>query len=260
MYTDTHTHLYLDAFSTDRDAVIDRAVTAGVSRMLLPNIDASTISGMLHLSDRYPGVCLPMMGLHPTSVKADYRNELNIIKGHLDRPGLVAVGEIGIDLYWDRTYVREQENAFIEQLSWAKERNLPVVIHARDSFQEIFHLLDRVGTTGLSGVFHSFTGTRQELEKALSYGFMIGINGIVTFKNSGLADLVSTIPLEKLLLETDAPFLSPVPHRGKRNECSYLVHIAERLAEIYNLPPREIATVTSRNAATLFKIDSVHES
>ena len=260
MFTDTHTHLYLDAFSTDRDAVIGRAVNAGVSRMLLPNIDTSTISGMFHLSETYPGICLPMMGLHPTSVKANFRNELNIVKGHLDRPGIVAVGEIGIDLYWDRTYIREQEDAFIEQLSWGKEKNLPVVIHARDSFQEIFHLLDREGTSGLTGVFHSFTGTRQELEKALSYGFMIGINGIVTFKNSGLADLIAKIPLEKLLLETDAPFLAPVPHRGKRNECSYLVHIAERLAEIYNLPSGQIATITSQNAATLFKLDPVDES
>ncbi|MGW8316496.1 MAG: TatD family hydrolase [Bacteroidales bacterium] len=260
MYIDTHTHLYLDAFASDRDAMVHRAMDAGVSRMLLPNIDATTISEMFRLADRFQGICLPMMGLHPTSVNADYKMALTAVKEELDRDGVVAIGEIGIDLYWDRTYLREQENAFIEQLNWAREKDLPVVIHARESFREIFRVMDREGAEGLSGVFHSFTGTREELDKALSYGFMIGINGIVTFKNSGLSELVPFIPLERLLLETDAPFLAPVPHRGKRNESSYLLYIAERLAEIYNLTHREIATVTTRNATALFKLDPVHES
>jgi TatD DNase family protein len=260
MYIDTHTHLYLDAFTADRDAMIGRAVDAGISRMLLPNIDARTSEDLFRLADRYKGVCLPMMGLHPTSVEAGYKKALKTVKEELDREGVVAIGEIGIDLYWDRTYFREQEIVFREQLEWARERSLPVVIHARDSFQEIFRIMDRAGTTGLSGVFHSFTGTREDLDKALSYGFMIGINGIVTFKNSDLSGLIPAIPLDKLLLETDAPFLAPVPHRGKRNESSYLVHIAERLAEIYNLTVREIAAITSRNATALFKLDPVHES
>ena len=261
MYTDTHTHLYLDAFSADRDAMIGRALEAGISRMLLPNIDASTVEEMNRLAERYPGICLPMIGLHPTAVKAGYQEELDTVRKELDRnDGFIAIGEIGIDLYWDRTFIREQEKVFSEQLKWARERSLPVVIHARESFREIFHVLDMEGTDGLTGVFHSFSGTREDLEKAISYGFMIGINGIVTFKNSGLSELVPFIPTDRLLLETDAPFLAPVPHRGKRNESSYLIHIAERLAEIYNLTPREIATITSRNATVLFKLNSVHES
>ncbi len=261
MFTDTHTHLYLDAFAPDRDAMIGRALEAGISRMLLPNIDASSIAEVIRLADHYPGVCLPMMGLHPTAVKSGYREELDRVRKELDRnQGWIAIGEIGIDLYWDRTYIREQEKVFGEQLKWARERGLPVVIHARESFREIFQVLDKEWTGELTGVFHSFTGTREELEKALSYGFMIGINGIVTFKNSGLSELVPFIPTDRLLLETDAPFLAPVPHRGKRNESSYLIHIAGRLAEIYNLTLREIATITSRNATALFKLDPVHES
>jgi TatD DNase family protein len=259
MYTDTHTHLYLDAFSGDRDAMVGRALEAGVTRMLLPHIDRSTTGAMFSLAERYPGQCLPMMGLHPTSVKANYREELAEVRKHLDHPGVVAVGEIGIDLYWDRTFVREQEEVFRQQLAWARERELPVVIHARDSFGEIFSVMDREGTEGLKGVFHSISGSEAVLNKALSYGFMIGINGIVTFKNSGLSELVPQIPPDRLLLETDAPFLAPVPYRGKRNESSYLVLIAERLAEIYNLTVGEIAEITTRNATSLFKLDTVHE-
>ena len=259
MYTDTHTHLYLDAFSGDRDAMVGRALEAGVTRMLLPHIDRSTTGAMFSLAERYPGICLPMMGLHPTSVKENYREELAEIRKQLDRPGVVAVGEIGIDLYWDRTFVREQEEAFRRQLAWARERELPVVIHARDSFEEIFSVMDQEGTEGMKGVFHSFSGSEAVLKKALSYGFMIGINGIVTFKNSGLSELVPQIPPDRLLLETDAPFLAPVPHRGKRNESSYLVLIAERLAEIYNLTVGEIAEITTRNATSLFKLEPVHE-
>jgi TatD DNase family protein len=255
MFVDTHTHLYLEAFTTDRDLTIQRAVDAGVSRMLLPNIDVSTIPSLFRMSEQFAGICLPMMGLHPTSVKQDFKRELAIVEEKLDHPGIIAVGEIGIDLYWDQTYVREQEEAFRKQIGWARERGLPIVIHARDSFEEIFRILDQEGTNGLNGVFHSFTGNRKELEKALSYGFMIGINGIVTFKNSDLSSLIPLIPQEKLLLETDAPFLAPVPFRGKRNESSYLGYIANRVAEIYNLTAKELGAVTTRNAELLFKLN-----
>jgi TatD DNase family protein len=254
MFTDTHTHLYLDAFSGDRDDMVHRALGAGVSRMLLPNIDHSTIRPLLQMTDHYPGICLPMMGLHPTSVKNDYEKELSEVEQVLDHPGVVAIGEIGIDLYWDQTYVREQEKVFRKQIRWATERALPIVIHARDSFKEIFRVLDQEGTSGLTGVFHSFSGTVAELEKALSYGFMIGINGIVTFKNSNLASLVPLIPKDKILLETDAPFLAPVPYRGKRNESSYLVNVACRVAEIYNLSVEDTGKITTRNAEVLFKL------
>ena len=182
MYTDSHTHLYLDAFSDDRDEMVKRAVEAGVTRMFLPNIDSSTLDAMFSMADRYPDTCYPMVGLHPTSVKENYRDELDAVKRHLHRPGIVAIGETGIDLYWDKTFAREQEVVFKTQIGWAKELGLPLVIHARDSFPEIFRALDETGTEGLQGVFHSFTGGPGELESALSYGFMIGINGIVTFK------------------------------------------------------------------------------
>jgi TatD DNase family protein len=259
MFTDTHTHLYLDAFDIDRYSVISRAMEAGVKRMLLPNIDESTSNLVFKLTRSYPGICLPMMGLHPTSVRSDFRKALHAIGTLLDHPEVIAVGEIGIDLYWDQTYIHEQEEAFREQIGWAKERGLPVVIHARDSFREIFRVLDQEWTDDLKGVFHSFSGSEEELERALSYGFMIGINGIVTFKNSDLDRLVPRIPLDQLLLETDAPYLAPVPFRGTRNESSYLVQIASKVAEIDNLTLEEIATATTRNAEALFKLDPLDE-
>lgn len=260
MYTDSHTHLYLDAFSTDRDDMVKRAVDAGVTRMFLPNIDSSSVGPMFSLADQYPGTCYPMMGLHPTSVKGNYRKELKSIENHLAGHGIIAIGETGMDLYWDKTFRQEQEEVFKIQIGWAKELKLPLVIHARDSFQEIFRVLDEEGVQGLRGVFHSFTGSGDELKKALSYDFMIGINGIVTFKNSNLGEVVKSIPSDRLLLETDAPFLAPVPHRGKRNESSYMVEIASKVAEIYNLRKEEIGEVTSRNAEYLFQIESQHES
>lgn len=254
MFIDSHTHLYLDAFSDDRDEMVKRALEAGVSRMLLPNIDSSTTEAMFKMVMDYPGQCLPMMGLHPTSVKADYLEELANIEKQLDRPEIIAIGETGIDLYWDKTFLREQEIVFKTQIGWAKEMGLPLVIHARDSFGEIFSMLEETGTEGLSGVFHSFTGGSAELDKALSFGFTIGINGIVSFKNSDLGQIIAALPPERLVLETDAPFLAPVPFRGKRNESAYLPHIAAKVAEIYNLTIEELAAITTRNALNLFKI------
>lgn len=254
MYTDSHTHLYLDAFKDDREQMIRRAIEAGVTRMFLPNIDSSTTGPMFRLADQFPSNCFPMMALHPTSVKEDYRDQLAVMGQHLEDVRIIAIGEAGIDLYWDTTFIKEQEEVFRTQINWAKERNLPLVIHARDSFQEIFRILDDEGGDGLKGVFHSFTGTREDLKKALSYNFMIGINGIVTFKNSNLGEVVREIPVEQLLMETDSPFLSPVPYRGKRNESSYLVEIAAKAAEIYNLTKEEIGQVTTQNALQLFQL------
>jgi len=254
MYTDSHTHLYLDAFKDDREQMIQRAIEAGVTRMFLPNIDSNTVEAMFRLADQFPSHCFPMMALHPTSVKDDYRNQLAKIEQHLDDERIVAIGESGIDLFWDTTFIKEQEEVFRTQINWAKERNLPLVIHARNSFQEIFRMMDDEGGGGLKGVFHSFTGTREDLIKALSFDFMIGINGIVTFKNSNLGEVVQEIPLERLLLETDAPFLSPVPHRGRRNESSYLLEIATKVAEIYNLTKEEIGQITTQNALRLYQL------
>lgn len=257
MYTDSHTHLYLDAFTDDRDAMLKRAIDAGITKMLLPNIDSSTTEAMFKLAEEYPGICHPMMGLHPTSVKENYQEELEAIEKQLDHPGIVAVGEAGIDLYWDKTFIREQEIVFKTQIQWAKELGLPLVIHARDSFPEIFRMLDESGTEGLRGVFHSFTGGPEELKRALSYDFMIGINGIVTFKNSNLGETVRQIPQNRLLLETDSPFLAPVPFRGKRNESTYLIHVAAKVAEIHNLTSEELGVITTRNAFDLFQLSNV---
>ena len=255
MYIDSHTHLYLDAFSGDREAVVRRAINANVSCMILPNIDSKTVESMFSLVEDYPGVCFPMMGLHPTSVKENFREELGSIENELDREGIIAIGETGIDLYRDKSHLKEQVIAFKTQIEWAKKMDLPIVIHARDSFKEIFEILDEAGTDGLRGIFHSFTGGTAELEKVLSYDFLIGINGIVTFKNSGLDEVVRSIPAERLLLETDAPFLAPVPYRGKRNESSYLIHIARKVGEIYNLTAEEIGAITALNSIDLFKIN-----
>ena len=248
MYTDSHTHLYLDAFEDDRDQMIQRAIDSGVIRMLLPNIDSSSIGPLFALAERFPDHCFPMMGLHPTSVKENYKEELSRIEEALEHKNFIAIGETGIDLYWDKTFLKEQEEVFSTQIAWAMELDLPLVIHARDSFQEIFTVLDRAGGPDLKGVFHSFTGGPAELECALSYNFMIGINGIVTFKNSNL------------LLETDAPFLAPVPYRGKRNESSYLLETAAKVAEIHNLSKEEIARITSENAELLFRLIPQNES
>jgi TatD DNase family protein len=254
MFTDSHTHLFLDAFDKDRDEVIQRAVDAGVTRMLLPNIDSSSMASLFSLSERYPAQCFPMTGLHPGSVRENYMDELRNIEAALERPEIIAIGETGIDLYWDRTFLKEQEEAFATQIRWAMELDLPIVIHARDSFSEIFRVLDRAGDSKLRGVFHSFTGGPGELERALSYNFMIGINGIVTFKNSKLDEVARIIPLSSLLLETDSPFLAPVPYRGKRNESSYLTEIAAKISEIYNLSTGEIARITNSNAEQLFRL------
>jgi len=260
MFTDSHTHLYLDAFKADQEQIIQRALDAGVTRMLLPNIDSGSMGSMFSLAERFPDICFPMMGLHPTSVKENYQEELRRIKKALDHKDIIAIGETGIDLYWDKTFLKEQEEVFSIQIGWARELDLPLVIHARDSFQEIFSVLEKAGGPDLRGVFHSFTGGPDELERALSFNFMIGINGIVTFKNSNLGEVVRMIPTNRLLLETDSPFLAPVPYRGKRNESSYLIETAAKVAEIHNLSKEEIARITSANAEQLFSLKPQNES
>lgn len=252
-FTDTHTHLYLGAFSADLDQVVARAMAQGVTRMFLPNLDSTSIDEMLKVCNRFSGNCYPMVGLHPTSVKDNYEAELSIIEKFITDKQFIAVGEIGIDLYWDKTYLKEQQIVFRQQLNWARMVELPVVIHARESFDEIFNIMDEENLEGLSGVFHSFTGNEEQAKKALSYGFYIGINGIVTFKNSGLESVVKTVPRDKLLIETDAPFLAPVPYRGKRNESSYVVDIAKKIALIYDTEVSTVAAFTTRNALELFK-------
>ncbi|MBN1133006.1 MAG: TatD family hydrolase [Bacteroidales bacterium] len=254
MFIDTHTHLYLDSFSDDRVEVMERALQNGVTRMLLPNIDSGTIQSLYTTTDQYSHICLPMMGLHPNSVKKNFKYELNTIEKQFQYRRFIAVGETGMDLYRNPEFALEQEIAFETQIRWARESGLPIVIHARQSFREIFKVLDKIREPGLKGVFHSFSGDIKEAEKALSYGFYIGINGMVTFKNSNIAGIVAGLPLERILLETDAPFLSPEPFRGKRNESSYLIYIAGKIAEIHRVSIKELADITTGNAERLFKI------
>lgn len=251
--TDTHTHLYSEQFNEDRTEMVQRAINSGVSRLFLPNIDSSSINGMLSLQKQFPENCFAMMGLHPTSVKENYLDELKLVEQHLNQQQFCAIGEIGIDLFWDKTYLKQQQEAFKIQINWAKERNLPFVIHRRDSFNEIFEILDELNDENMRGIFHCFTGNLEQAKKIIAYGgFKLGIGGVVTFKNSGLEVVLKNIDLSNLVLETDSPYLAPVPYRGKRNESSYIVNVAEKLSDIYQLPTQKIAEITTQNSVEVF--------
>ena len=255
MLIDTHTHIYLEHFDEDRNEIINKCKALDIQKLLLPNIDVSTISALHKTCEEY-SICIPMMGLHPCSVKKGFENELSIIKNHLFNGKYTAVGEIGIDLYWDKSTLPMQQIAFKEQITWAKDLNLPIVIHARESYQEIFDVIDEVHDNNLKGVFHCFSGDLDQAKKIINYGtFKLGVGGVVTFKNAGLDKTLKEISLEHLVLETDSPYLTPTPHRGKRNESSYLKLIAEKLVEIYNCNFDEIAETTTENAKIIFKLD-----
>lgn len=251
---DTHTHLFLPEFKEDRSRVVADAIEKGIAKFLLPNVDDSTIDSMLTLADEFPGICLPMIGLHPTSVDNHYKEKIILVREKLETRKFWGIGETGIDLYWDDTFLEQQVEAFKDQISLAKEYHLPLVIHARNSFPEIFEVLDLEKDDSLQGVFHAFTGNVKQACKIIDYGFKIGIGGIVTFKNAGLDKIVKDIALEHIILETDAPYLAPAPKRGKRNEPAYLIYTAEKLAEIHGQSLELIADITTRNAAALFKI------
>lgn len=253
MFIDTHTHLYSEEFDFDRYDRINDAISKGVAKFFMPNVDSSTIEGMLQLEIHFPDQCFPMMGLHPCSVKENYRQELEIVKKWLDTRRFSAVGEIGIDLYWDKTFIKEQELAFREQIYWAMEYNYTMIIHCRNAFDEIFSIL-RSYEKLPKGIFHCFSGDFIQAEKILSLGnFKLGIGGVVTFKNSGLDKVVEQIPLHDLVLETDAPYLAPVPYRGKRNESAYIPLIAQKIAQIKNISVEEVAKVTTQNAIEIFE-------
>lgn len=252
---DTHSHIYVDRFGEDIDAVIQRAKDAGVEKILLPNIDVESIQEVHTLVNTYPDYCIPMMGLHPTSVKENWKEELSIIKAQFADHKFCAVGEIGIDLYWDKTFVKEQEQAFEQQLEWSIEYDIPVAIHTREATAEAISCIKNVGADKLRGVFHSFVGTKEELADILALKtFLIGINGVVTYKNSDLSQVLLSTDLSKIIIETDAPYLPPVPHRGKRNESSYTIYIAHKLADIYNVSAKEVGDMTTQNAIQLFNI------
>lgn len=255
---DTHTHLYSSQFDEDRELIVLRAIENGVKKLLLPNIDLLSISGMQDLVNKYPENCFSMIGLHPCSVDENWTNVLDEMENYLKTPNsFIAIGEIGIDLYWDKKFKIQQISSFERQISWAKKYNLPIVIHARESFDAIFEVLDRHNDDNLTGVFHCFSGTINQAKHILSYGgFKLGIGGVVTFKKSGLDEVLTNIPLDHIILETDSPYLAPSPHRGKRNESSYLSLIALKLSSIYGISENEIATITTKNALNLFRLES----
>lgn len=252
--TDTHTHLYSEQFEDDRNEMIHRAINAGVSRFFVPAIDSTYLNAMLDLEKSFPENIFLMIGLHPTHVKENFEEELAFVKHWLDKRSFYAIGEIGIDLYWDKTLLKQQQIAFKTQIAWAKEKNLPIVIHCRDAFDEIFEVLEEMKDDQLFGIFHCFTGNLEQAKKAISYHMKLGIGGVVTFKNGKIDQFLHEIPLEHIVLETDAPYLSPTPFRGKRNESSYITNVLDKLAEIYNLTSTEIAEITTQNSKNVFGI------
>ncbi len=254
MFVDTHTHLFVDAFDDDRSEIVQKAIDAGVEKMLLPNIDIDTIDAMNNLAKDFPQHCFPMMGLHPGSIKEDWEERLEVVRKHLFEGDYIAVGEIGMDLYWDKTFVKEQAEAFRRQVEWAKELKLPIVIHAREAFEPIFEILDEINDDRLTGVFHCFTGTEEQANHVIQYGgFKLGIGGVLTYKKAALDQVLEKIDLKHLILETDSPYLPPVPYRGKRNESSYILHIAEKLTDVYGVPLSQIEEMTTNSARELFQ-------
>lgn len=254
MLIDSHSHLFLPEFSDDLPQVIARAQQAGVTHIFMPNIDSTTIEPLLAVCASYPGYCLPMIGLHPTSVNASYEEELNIVERHLTAPHeFVAIGEIGLDLYWDKSYQKQQIIAFEKQVEWALMYHLPIVIHCREASDLLMEVMQPYKATPLTGIFHSFTGTAEEASRLLEFpGFLIGINGVVTFKKSLLSEVIREIPLQRLVLETDSPYLTPAPNRGKRNESAYIKDTLIKVSDVYHQSAEVVSTITSENALKVF--------
>jgi len=254
MLIDTHSHIYSDDFNSDIDEIVQNAYNNDVKKIILPNIDSGSIKRLIDLSNSYPHICYPLMGLHPTSVAADYKEELQAVEYWLDKQKFYGIGEIGIDLYWDRTFVNEQKDAFRHQIKLAKSKQLPIIIHVRNSFDEVYEIVTEEQDGSLKGIFHCFTGDEVEAQKIIDIGFLLGIGGVLTFKNSNLNEVIEKIDLKHLVLETDSPYLAPVPKRGRRNESSYLIFIAQKLAEVYQIPVEKVAEITTLNARSLFGI------
>lgn len=254
IFTDTHTHLYSEEFDLDRDQMMERAINSGVSRFFVPAIDAACTQRMYDLETDYPNNVFLMMGLHPTYVKENYMEELAHVENELTKRKFVAIGEIGIDLYWDKTHLAAQQFAFRKQIQLAKRYQLPIIIHCREAFDEIFEILEEEQSPELFGIFHCFTGTYEQALQAISYNMKLGIGGVVTFKNGKIDQFLNKIDLKHIVLETDSPYLAPIPYRGKRNESSYLINVASKLAQIYGVPVDEIADVTTNNSIEIFGI------
>lgn len=254
MITDTHTHLYSSQFNEDQAAMMQRAKEAGVSRFFIPAIDSSHTKSMLKLEKDFPDDVFLMMGLHPTSVQTNYLEELAHVKEWIDKKDFYAIGEIGIDLYWDKSFLAEQQEAFRTQIKWAKEKKLPIVIHCRDAFDETFEVLESEKSDDLRGIFHCFTGTLEQAKKAISYNMKLGIGGVATFKNGKIDKFLNEIDIKHIVLETDAPYLAPTPFRGKRNESAYITNVADKLVDIYGISFDEIAEITTQNSKDVFGI------
>ncbi|WP_417368625.1 TatD family hydrolase [Gelidibacter japonicus] len=252
--TDTHTHLYSDAFDEDRKAMMERAINANVTRFFIPAIDSSYTKAMLQLEADFPDYVHLMTGLHPTSVKENYKAELRHVEDQLSQRKFIAIGEIGIDLYWDKSTLDIQIEAFKHQIRLAKQYQLPIVIHCRDAFDEIFEVLETEKSDDLFGIFHCFTGTLGQAERAISFNMKLGIGGVVTFKNGGVDKFLNQIDLKHIVLETDSPYLAPVPYRGKRNESAYIIRVLEKLSELYGLSQEKIAEITTENSKAIFKV------
>ena len=254
IYADTHTHLYLEEFDADRRQVVENAMAAGVTKLFLPNIDSSSVHPMLALCDEFPQHCFPMIGLHPTSVKENYMDELAAIECWLSDRKFSGIGECGIDLYWDKTFAIEQEFVFRHHIDLARAHNLPLIVHIRESFNEVVRILKEVNKSDLRGIFHCFSGSVEQARQAIGLGFSLGLGGVITFKNNKMQETLKQIELKHLVLETDAPFLSPMPYRGKRNEPAYIPLIAQKVADIKGISLEEVAEATTQNAMAIFGI------
>ena len=254
MITDTHTHLYSEQFDEDRKTIIQRAKDVGVSRFFIPAIDSSYTQKMFSLERENPNDIFLMMGLHPTSVKENYLEELAHVKEWIDKRNFYAIGEIGIDLYWDKSFLTQQQEAFRTQIQWAKEKKLPIVIHCREAFDEIFEVLETEKGNDLFGIFHCFTGTKQQAEQAISYNMKLGIGGVATFKNGKIDQFLNEIDIKHIVLETDAPYLAPKPYRGKRNESAYITYVVDKLVDIYGITFNKISEITTQNSKEIFGI------
>ncbi|MDB5143875.1 MAG: TatD family deoxyribonuclease [Mucilaginibacter sp.] len=254
LLTDTHTHQYYETDPVKREELMQRCLANGIGRLFLPNVDSSSIELVMSQVQAFPANCFAMLGLHPCDVKANWQDELNIINAAISQHKIYAIGEIGIDLYWDKTFLAEQIEAFKIQINWAKKMKLPIVIHCRDAFDEVYTVLQQEQDDDLRGIFHCFTGTLEQAQKVIALGFYLGIGGVVTYKNSGLDKVVEQIDLKHIVLETDSPYLTPVPYRGKRNESSYLIYVAQKVADLHQTSLETVAAVTTENSKIVFGV------
>ena len=254
-FIDTHAHLYSSPLNENRELIIQNAINNGIDTIIMPAIDSATLESMLELEAAYPNNCIAMMGLHPCSVKDNVQQELDIVEAQLKKRKFIAIGEIGLDYYWDKTFIQQQIEAFTIQMQWALEKQLPIVIHTRNAMGETIEAVKPFAKKGLRGIFHCFSGSQESAQQIISMGFHLGLGGVLTYKNAAVAEAIKEIPMSHLVLETDAPYLSPVPYRGKTNEPAFMIEVAKKLAEIKNIPIQEVAAITTNNAKEVFGIE-----